>query len=52
MSHTLTNFLRLKNVLNHVESFSTCKKFHLETVGMAIFSKGKYWSDSVFPYTM
>ena len=41
-----------KNVLNHVESFSTCKKLHLETIGMAIFSKWKYWSDSVFPYTM
>ena len=35
-----------------MESFSICKKLHLETIGMANFSKWKYWSDSVFPYTM
>ena len=34
-----------------MESFSTCKKLHLETIGMANFSKWKYWSDRGFPYT-
>ena len=35
-----------------MKSFSTCKKLHLETIGITNFSKWKYWSDSVFPYTM
>ena len=52
ISDTLSNFFRIKNVLNHLESFSTCKKLHLETIGMTNFSKWKYWSDSGFPYTM
>ena len=44
-------FFRIKNVQNHLELFSTCKKLHLETIGMANFSKWNYWSDRVFPYT-
>ena len=43
ISDTLSNFFRIKNVLNHLESFSTCKKLHLETIGMANFSKWNYW---------
>ena len=52
ISDTLSNFFRIKNVLNHLESFSTCKKLHFETIGMANFSKWKYCSDSIFSYTM
>ena len=50
ISHSDYNFFRIKNVPNHLESFNTCKKLHLETIGMA--NKWKYWSDSIFSYTM
>ena len=48
--HDLEHFFSKK--INDVKSFSTCKKLHLGVIGMANFSKWKYWSDSVFPYTM
>ena len=41
----------INNVQIHPESFSTCKKLHLETIGMANLSKWKYWSDRGFPNT-
>ena len=48
MSHTLTNFFGIKNVLNHVESFSTCKKLHLDTIARPISQNGNIPSDRGF----